>query len=227
MIGERWHNFKVLVDMLARFRTTHLMSDGVQSDLNCYSRIQRLAVDFHIFAEAPLCIWTEFARLEVLTICYFPLQRFRKRDGRNFQYRHKGLVVEDVREVDESTIYGKRAEWIRKVVLQALQTAKKASSRPWKLPKIRTVLLDIWNLGGINPWIGGWSRLDEDDDGAIEEASEESPAFVMPEKDKHWYGQATALMRQKPSEEKIQRIIARWHPLGEGADKYTDIQAFD
>ena len=135
--GETWSEFKILIDLLVKLNTTRPLREPVQNDLRKLQNIRLLIVDLNIFGAAPLRLWAEFPKLEVLTIAFYPSSTIKDKELR-YRDPDNGPVrfITPLR----GTIFGKRAGYIRKIALETLETLKNSEIPKWKIPTVEVVV---------------------------------------------------------------------------------------
>jgi hypothetical protein len=140
--GDNWSEFKVLADLVMSIEHLKTLKESVVRDLHRIRNIHNLTVDINIFGDVPLRLWTEFPRLEKLTIALYPFDVFLDR----------GLPIHQLDPTSTNFLkpkrnsgHGRRATWITEYAIAALQTTRKARAPDWKMPIIDVVVRDTGN----------------------------------------------------------------------------------
>jgi hypothetical protein len=74
MGGMPWTDFKILIDFVISYNISRPLERIVCRHMDSLRGIRNLIVDFGIFGAVPLCVWSEFYRLEELAIVIYPFE---------------------------------------------------------------------------------------------------------------------------------------------------------
>lgn len=216
---DKWSEFKVLVDLLIKCNTTRTLRPSVQRELNGILNVKHVGLDFNVFAGAPARIWAEFAKLETLTILFYPYDAITDSDITDGEYSYSSIKLPlNYTTVQVCTRLGRRAEWIYKSAKRAFD-AVKIDLPKWNVPKIR-VVVRYSGLDNFDEHIHEEEEenvcWDGDDSASLYEEDdmqddEEGPRAAE-EDDTQWYEQASARLAQVVSPEELRRLKHKYFP---------------
>lgn len=146
-----WWRFKIFVDLLNKTNLSTPFSSLLQQDLDSYTNIRQINVDFNIFAGVPAIVWSNFPKLEVLTIGFRPFQNIDKRDGITNSYLEFELSFVKLL---KGGPFEKRARWLHTAVTNLLE-ATRAEVPGWVLPKVS---IGVVSFCGIRVSRDTWGR---------------------------------------------------------------------
>lgn len=192
---EPWNEFKILVDILIKFNTTRPLQTKVQKDMEQLRNIRRLIVDLNIFGAVPAKVWTEFPKLEKLTIAFYAFNTISDTEPRAYE---RNLVFT---KAQRGSKYGKRAQWVVTSAKSALEAAKTDGKFEWKLPVIEALVRRVSN-DEVDDFVEEeWTDREVSDE---DEADEDADAT--------WYEQAAARMTHNVPKDEFKRLKHRHHP---------------
>jgi hypothetical protein len=163
--GDIWSEFKVLADLVMCIERPKTLKESVVRDLHRIRNIHNLTVDINIFGDVPLRLWTEFPRLEKLTIALYPFDVFL---DRGLPVHQLDPTSTNFLKPKRNSSHGRRATWITEYATAALQTTRKAHAPDWKMPTIDAVVRDTGN-----PYVDFGIKAAEDDDDISDESEDE------------------------------------------------------
>jgi hypothetical protein len=203
--GDKWDDFKILIDLLIKGNTTRPLLPEVQKDLEGLQNIRCIIVDFNIFAAAPVKIWAEFPKLERLWIAFYPFNVIKDRELEN----EEGIVPRNPKFVkpQRGSWAGKRADWIINATTKAFETAKQELPH-WRVPKIEAVVRKTGE--DIDYEIEALEEYQDDE--ITEEYDFSEDERERDEAESNWRQQAAARMTHSVSRERIKHLKRKYRP---------------
>lgn len=125
--GGYSENYRLFMNMMHAHHGRIQLDQTALDNINFFAKIRILVLNFNLFAHTPTCLWSQFKKLEHLTIVIHPHRTI----------HHHGSYASDHHSLDRmhpspSTLFGKRTSWLRSEVTRALRTA----TTGWELPTI-------------------------------------------------------------------------------------------
>jgi hypothetical protein len=142
---DNWTAFKIFVDFMILRNTTRPFSSGRAIVISSFRKIRHLIVDLNVFGGAPADIWTEFHKLETLTIVFYPYASIRDEDRPQYdEFNDEHLYIGELdplrflifEKPHPNNRFGKRAALIHERAASSLSKVASQSLDGWKMPKL-------------------------------------------------------------------------------------------